>query len=211
MVVIWAWLLESAFFVVISGLRCSVSFYTSRIYAAVAATVLLLVFLSEMTKLYAQLAHSNSRLRREQNNKLINLEAAIASISHEIRQPLTAMTANSAAALELLTTNPPALEETRLPLNDIIGEGHRANQVLEGVRGLFGTRAPKPERVDMNELTLSALRHLRAELSDHNIVSRVELASNLPSVIGQKSQFEEVIINLVHNAVGARKITISSH
>jgi signal transduction histidine kinase len=91
MVVIWASILELIFSGLLANIRFSLGFYARRIFSLVTSSIVLMVFLSEITRLYARLARSNAMLRREQNNKLMNIDAVTASISHEMRQPLSAI------------------------------------------------------------------------------------------------------------------------
>src|SRR5262249_51572873 len=118
LVMLEAWMLNALMFnrfVV----RFSVFWYSGRIFAALAASIVLLFLLYETTIVYWRLALSHGALERERHNKLMSLEAAAASISHELKQPLTAITANGAAALRLLELAPPDLEEARAALNDV--------------------------------------------------------------------------------------------
>jgi signal transduction histidine kinase len=84
-----------------------------------------------------ELAKSIEMLQRERSNKLMNLEAMVASISHEVKQPLAAITMNSHAALRYLGHAPPDLEEVRLTLGRIVRDGHRASQAFDSIRDLF--------------------------------------------------------------------------
>jgi signal transduction histidine kinase len=76
-------------------------------------------------------------LERERENKLMNVEAIIASIAHEVRQPLSAITTNAAAALRFLGRTPPDFEEVRAALGRVVGESRRASEVFDGIRDLF--------------------------------------------------------------------------
>ena len=111
MVVTLAFLSE----LVINGLLISARFtlgwYVSRIFSLVTSTIVLVVLLEETTRLYGRLARSNAMLLREQNNKLMNLGALAASISHEVRQPLTAIVSSSSALLRYLKGTPPKLDK----------------------------------------------------------------------------------------------------
>jgi signal transduction histidine kinase len=141
----------------------------------------------------------------------MNLQAMAASISHEIRQPLAAVTANAAVALELLKQTPPDLAESGSALTDIIIDGHRIDEILNNLRALFG-KTPRPyELLDVNEAALGGLQILRAELSDHSVTTSVDLESDLPQVFGDRGQLQEVIINLVHNAVEAMDAVKDGH
>jgi signal transduction histidine kinase len=150
-----------------------------------------------------QLAQSNMMLERERDNKLMNLEAMVASIAHEVRQPLTAIAATGAAALEFLGLVPPDLEEARSDLNTMITESHRASQVFDNIRALFGRASKRSEPVDVNEVALEVLRTLGGELKDHGITTRTDLMSELPLVMGHRGQLQEVLLNLIRNAIEA--------
>src|SRR5215470_1805547 len=149
------------------------------------------------------LAHTNTMLERERDNKLLNAQALTAAIVHEVRQPLGAITINASAALRFLGKTPPELTEVQTALNDMKRDTHRTSEVLEGIRALFGKSNQKREQVEVNELILGVLQSSRKELDDHGVKTRLELASELPLVEGHRRQLEEVIFNLVHNAIEA--------
>ena len=202
-VVALASILELLFVAVLSGSRFSLGFYAGRICSLIASTVVLVVLLAETARLYARLARSNMMLQRERNNKLMNLEAMAASISHEVRQPLAAIGSNSGAALRFLGHKPPNLEEARSALSRIVGDVHRTSQVFDSFGALFGRAERRQEPIDVNELVLTVLHALRGELKGHGITTRVQLTSELPLVMGHAGQLQEVIVNLVHNAIDA--------
>ena len=149
-----------------------------------------------------ELAKSIEMLQRERSNKLMNLEAMVASISHEVKQPLAAITMNGNAALRYLGHAPPDLEEVRL-LGRIVRDGHRASQVFDSIRDLFSKADEGREQIDLNQLTREVLQTLREQLNDHGITTDVRLTSQLPLVMGHRGQLQEVFINLVNNAIEA--------
>jgi len=183
--------------------RYSLGFYASRGFTLFTSMLVLGLLLKEMTNLYTRLARSNIALERERNNRLMSLEALAASISHEVRQPLSAMRLDSDTALTLLETTPPDLEGVRSALTDVVSNGERANQVLRDIRILFGKVEQAREPIDVNETALEALRALRAEVEGRGVKVRLELATGLPPVMGHRGQLREVLLNLVHNAVDA--------
>ena len=171
---------------------------------AVSLCVLVLAALfSERRESEARLARSNMMLQREKDNKLMNLEAMAASISHEVRQPLAAIATSGDAALRFLGHAPPDLEEVRLALERIVTASHRASDVFDNIRVLFGSADQELEPVDVNVVVLDALRALRGELDDHGVTTRTELTSELPLIMGHRGQLQEVILNLAHNAIEA--------
>jgi signal transduction histidine kinase len=170
--------------------------------AAIGAYVLAALF-AERRDSEARLARSNMMLERERSNKLMSLEATAASISHEMKQPLTAITANGVSALRFLEQSPSDLDEVRSALSDIVSDGYRVSGVLDNIRSLFSRAGQKQEPIDVNEAARAALRPLRGELSDHGVTVRVALAPELPPVMGHGGQLEEVVTNLLHNAIEA--------
>lgn len=203
MVVLWAWLLECAFFVVVTALRFSLAYYTSRIYAVFTASIVLLVLLSEMTKLYASLAHVNASLQRERRNKLLNIDAVTSAIAHEIKQPLAAISANLMTALILLQRMPSIPQEVQDSLNDAESEVFRATDTLDGIRSLFAATGRPLQSVDINDIVLESLDSLRGALQDRGVTASRDFALNLPLITGHRGQLREVVLNLIHNALEA--------
>jgi PAS domain S-box-containing protein len=146
-------------------------------------------------------------LERERENKLMNVEAIIASIAHEVRQPLSAITTNAAAALRFLGRTPPDLDEVRAALGRVGGEGRRTSEVFDGIRDLFRKVGQSREPIDVNELVRETYHSLVAELTDNSVLIRTQLEPGLPLVDGHKGQLQEVIINIVHNAIEAMRTT----
>ena len=155
----------------------------------------------------ANLAASNTMLERERDNKLLSAQALTAAIVHEVKQPLSAIAINGSAALRFLGKTPPELAEVRSALNDMISDTRRTSEVLDGIRALFGKSDQKREQVEVNELILGVLQSSRKELQDHGVETRLDLASELPLVESHRRQLEEVIFNLVHNAIEAMDAT----
>ena len=149
------------------------------------------------------LARANALLERERENKLMNIEAVIAAIAHEVRQPLTAISINTNAALRFAKAAPPVLDEVRSALTAIASDSHRASEVFDSIRALFRRSEQRRQPVDMNEIALQALKSMGGELRDQRVVTVADLAPALPRVNGHERQLQQVILNLVHNAVEA--------
>jgi len=203
MLVIFSLILNYIIAASLAQQRYSLGFYASRGFTLLTSMLVLGLLLWEMTNLYTRLARSNTTLERERNNRLMSLEAMAASISHEIRQPLSAMRLDSDTALAFLDTTPPDLEGIRSALKDVVSNSERADQVLQDIRVLFGQAKQVREPIDVNETALEALRVLRGELHDRSIKVRLELATESPLVIGHRGQLREVFLNLIHNAAEA--------
>jgi len=146
-------------------------------------------------------------LKHERENKLLNVEAITASIAHEVRQPLTAIATYSSAALRFFERTPPDLDEVRAALNRVIAESHRASAVFDGIRSLFRKTVQGSKPVDVNDMALEVLQSLRAELNARGVITETEFASALPPVEGRRNQLQQVVSNLVQNAIEAMDTT----
>jgi signal transduction histidine kinase len=203
MVAVLALTLEVLLAGVLSSARFSLGFYCGRTLALVTSTIVLVVLLAETARLYGLLARSNTMLQREQNNRLMTLEALASSISHEVRQPLTGIVASGSALLRFVGGTPPKLDKIRSAAEGMIAAAHRASQILDDIRNLFGSAKHAQSPVDMNDLAVKALHDLDSELKGHNIITRIRLTSQLPHIMGHSGQLQEVIVNLIQNAVDA--------
>jgi signal transduction histidine kinase len=174
---------------------------------ALSAYVLAALF-AERRENAESLTQSNTMLERERDNKLMNAQAITAAIAHEVRQPLAAIAVNGSAALRFLSKTPPELQEVRAALDRMISDTHRTSGVFDGIRALFGNSDQKRLKIDVNEIIVEVLQSSRKELQDHGIETRLQLATELPPIDGHGRQLEEVIFNLVHNAIEAMAATI---
>ena len=200
-----ALILEEACFS-LARTRFTVGYYAGRVFWLITSIVVLILLLQETVRLYALCARSYGLLQRERDNKLLNAQAITASIAHEVRQPLTAIIASSGAALEYLGKTPPDHERVRFALDKIMKEGHRTGDVFEEIYALFKRGNQKQEPLDLNEIVTNVLESLRGELADHAVGIVPELA-DLPLVEGRRNQLQQVVFNLVHNALEALQMT----
>jgi len=142
-------------------------------------------------------------LERERETKLTNALAIVAAIAHEVRQPLTRIISGGNAAQRFLKMTPPQQDKAQTALEGIVNAGHRTSEVIDGFRGLFAEGNEEQQLVDITEIIRVVLESLRNELKDQQIELRSELMSELPSVYGNKSQLQEVVSNLIVNAIEA--------
>jgi signal transduction histidine kinase len=175
---------------------------TAVLAVSLCAIVLASLF-SERRESEARLARSNMMLQRERDNKLMNIDAITSAIVHEVRQPLAAIAANGSAGMRWLTNTPPDFDEVRAAMTRIVRDSHRASQVLESIRALFKSADLEVQPIDLNGVVLGALDLLRGELKDHGVITLTELAPELPLVRGHSGQLQEVMLNLVGNAIDA--------
>jgi PAS domain S-box-containing protein len=144
-----------------------------------------------------------AKLERERDNKLMNVAAIMASIAHEVRQPLAAIAINGSAARRFLANAPADIDEVRATLDGIITDCRRASEVFDGTLILFRRDEQKRHPIDVNEIAREVLESSRGYLIDHAVTTQTELASELPLVSGHKSQLQQVVSNLVQNAIEA--------
>src|SRR5262249_19252358 len=189
----------------LSSERFSVGFYAGRFFSLGTSVFVLVLLLTEMTTLSRRLARTTVALERERDNKLMNLEAMAASIAHEVRQPLAGIALKGSAALRFLGWTPLDVEKVRSALNNMVDQSHRASQVFDNIRALFGRADAYKghELIDVNEIPLGVLRTFDGELKDRSITTRTELTPELPPVMGHRGQLQEVLLNLVRNAIEA--------
>ena len=207
MLVVYSLILEEILIALLSGARFSLGFYAGRAFSLITSIVVLVLLLSETTRLYARLARSYRLLEHERDNKLMNVEAITASIAHEVRQPLTAIASSGNAALRFLDVAQPDLQRVKTLLKNVTSESHRASEVFESIRALFRKVDQELEPVDLNDVTLEVLKSFREELHENNVIARTELATELPNVEGHRGQLRQVISNLVNNSLEAMEKT----
>jgi PAS domain S-box-containing protein len=140
-------------------------------------------------------------LEGERDNKLMNIEAVTASITHEVRQPLAAIAMNGGAALQFLERVPLDIDRARAILNQMLGDCHRVSEVFDTIRALFRRVDQKREPTFVNEIVVDVLQSMRQELEDHRVTTETELAPELQRVDGHRNQLRQVIFNLIHNAI----------
>jgi len=129
------------------------------------------------------------------------------SIAHEVNQPLTAILSNAQAALYLLAQKSPDLDEVRGALEDIVQEDNRAGEVIHRLRSLMKKGERKSETVDVNDIVNSTVALLNSEMIGRRINVKVDLQHDLPATTGDPIQLQQVLLNLVMNAMDAMAST----
>jgi PAS domain S-box-containing protein len=128
-----------------------------------------------------------------------------ASIAHEVNQPLSAIVANGIACQRLLAAEEPDLEEAKEAVEDMISDGRRASAVLGRIRQLAKKTAPERVPVDINGAISEVLSLTREELQRSQVTARTELDPNLPPVVADRVQVQQVVLNLVMNGIEAMR------
>ena len=144
----------------------------------------------------AELAHAS---------RVATIGQLMASIAHEIRQPITATINNAEAGLNFLNAEPPDLEEVRQALGDIVGAGKRAGDVIDRIRALIKKAPPRKEGLEINEAVLEVIALTRAEVLKNGVSVRTQLAEGLPHIHGDRVQLQQELLNLIINAIEAMR------
>jgi PAS domain S-box-containing protein len=148
----------------------------------------------KLHKAQAELAHVT---------RVTTLGEMTASIAHEVNQPLAAVIANAEACLRWLDRETPDLAAARRSAEWVINDGIRASEVVRRIRALADKADMEKLRLDLNDVVREVIALVRRELSSHGVSLRTELAPTLPVIFGDRIQLQQVIINLVMNAVEA--------
>ena len=180
---------------------------TIILFVAVGTGVLAALF-AERNESEARLIQSNMLLERERDNKLMNVQAALAAVAHEVRQPLAVIAVEAKIALRSLEMTPPDHDDVRVALERIPDASDRADQVLDAVQALFKKNDEGQQRIDMNEIILGGLRLMEAQFKNREVVTRVELTSEMPLIQGHRGQLQELVTNLFINAMEAMDSTV---
>jgi C4-dicarboxylate-specific signal transduction histidine kinase len=155
-------------------------------------------------------AEAEAELQRQEVTHLTRVSVLgelSGAIAHEVKQPLTAILSNAQAALYLLEQDSPNLAEVRDALRDIVQEDNRAGEVVHRLRGLLKKGEPKSEPVNINELVQHTTALLNSETIKRRVAIETDLANHLPVMTGDPIQLQQVILNLVMNAMDAMAST----
>jgi PAS domain S-box-containing protein len=163
----------------------------------------------ELRQAQAELAHIS---------RVTTVGELTASIAHEVNQPIAGVVTNAEAALRWLRAEPPNLDKVREVLGHIVKDGMRAGDVIYRIRALIKKAPPRMARVDVNEAVLDVITLTQSELLRHRVSLQTELATGLPLIEGDRIQLQQVILNLILNAVeamsgideGAREMRVST-
>jgi C4-dicarboxylate-specific signal transduction histidine kinase len=136
-------------------------------------------------------------------HRVTSMEHLTASIAHEVTQPIAAAGANAAAGSRWLDAQPPNLEKARHAFGQIVKNSSRAGDVLGRIRSLTKKQPPRKDQLDVNEMVLDVIALIRSEALRQGISMQTELATGLPGVRGDRVQLQQVVLNLILNALDA--------
>ena len=138
-------------------------------------------------------------------NRVTTMGELTASLAHEVNQPIAAAVTNANTCLRWLTRERPDLEEAREAASRIVKDATRAASIISRVRLLFKKGTPQRELLDVNEAIREMIVLLRSEATRYNITLRMELAADLPRIMGDRVQLQQVLMNLIVNGIDAMK------
>jgi PAS domain S-box-containing protein len=151
----------------------------------------------------AELAAQAAQAELARVNRLTTMGEMAASIAHESNQPLTAIIANGEACLRLLTHQPPDLGKVREILRSVIDDASRAAEITRGIRNMAKKAQSERVPIDVNEVVDKVLALTRGEINVWNVAVRTDLEPGLSRVIADRVQLQQVLLNLIINAVEA--------
>ena len=149
-----------------------------------------------LRQLEAELAHIN---------RVSTLGEMAASLAHEIKQPIAAAITSANSCLEWLAHEPPNLDRARAAAARIDKYGNRATEIIDRIRSFYRKSPPQRELVDMNGIIQEMLTLLKGEATRHSVAMHTELAAELPEIMADRVQLQQVFMNLMLNAIEAMK------
>jgi C4-dicarboxylate-specific signal transduction histidine kinase len=149
---------------------------------------------NDLRKLQGELAHVT---------RVTTLGELAASIAHEVNQPLTGIVTNSEASLRWLDREMPDLDQARKGMSRVIRDGKRAAEIIIRIRQLFRKDEPAKESLDINDLVQDVVNLAKHEMEKGNIAFRFDAATGLPPALGDRVQLQQVLMNLILNAIEA--------
>jgi PAS domain S-box-containing protein len=164
--------------------------------------------LTERKRAEAEARESERRYREMQMevahaNRVATMGQLTASIAHEVNQPIAAAVTNAQAALRWLAARPPDLEEVRQALDHIVKDANRAGDVIGRIREIIKKAPSRKDRVDINEAIREVIELTRSEAAKHGASVQTALGKGLPPIEGDRVQLQQVVLNLIVNAVQA--------
>jgi len=152
----------------------------------------------ESEKRYAEV-----RMELAHANRVATMGELSASITHEVMQPVAAAVNNTSAALRWLGKEPPDLEQARQALNRVFANGNRVSEVIGRIRALIKKAPPRKDDLEINKVILEVIALARGEVVKNGVSVQTQLAEGLSLIHGDRVQLQQVVLNLIMNAVQA--------
>jgi signal transduction histidine kinase len=185
------------------GRRYVVGWYAARVFFLISSTLVLAVLLSETALLYRRLARSVVAQSREREARLMTMDVLSASIAHEMSQPLASIVTNADAAARWMGRLAPDLGEVKASLDQIRNAAYRARDLIGSIRSMVKRDGRNRAPLDLNDLVRDVLALTERELQRNRISVELQLNQHLPLTKGDRVQLQQVLINLITNAIDA--------
>ena len=192
-------------------------------FAVFLAAALLIAGLMEIKRRVEQSRNRAEEALREAHadlahvNRVSAMGELTASLAHEVNQPIAAAVTDSNTCLRWLTRDEPDLEEARLAASRMAKDATRASEIISRIRSLFKRGAPQRELLDVNEIIREMVVLLRSQAIRYSVSMRTEQSEKLPRFMGDRVQLQQVLMNLMINAIeamkdvdGPRELTVKS-
>ncbi len=153
----------------------------------------------------AEEALGKARSELAHATRIMSLGVLTASIAHEVNQPLSGIITNASTCVRMLDGDPPNVDGARETAKRTIRDGHRAADVIARLRALFTHKDGATELVDLNDATREVIALSRTELERNGVIAKIELDDELPPVMGDRVQLQQVILNLLRNGADAMR------
>jgi len=186
-----------------SSVRFTVGWYAARCFVLVASCMLLTVLIIETMLLYSRLASAITLQRRERTNRLLSVEAVTGAIAHELKSPLGAIALNASTALSQLQSTPRELEDLEDILRDIEADSHRAGAMISSIREMTTKTTDRKTLTSAADVGQLALRLLQHDLQINEVSVTTEFQGNLPDVQLDGMELQQILLNLIRNAIDA--------
>ncbi|TFV49724.1 sensor histidine kinase [Bradyrhizobium niftali] len=183
--------------------RFSLGWYAGRTCSLLSGSLILIVLLYEITIVYARLIGAVRAQSRERGARLITGDAVAATIAHEIKQPLSTIITRAETGLRWLDRASPEIDKAKEQFAEIVANGRRAGAVMDGIRGNFKKDPRIRTWLDVNVLIEETLTLVHGDLQQHRILVRTEPHAGLPQIMGDRIQLQQVLLNLITNAIEA--------
>ena len=187
--------------------RFTVYFYCQFGLVVFSHLVVMLALIAESSRLYARLALSVMAQKRERDARLMSMDAVAAAISHEVGQPLSAVNTNALAGLNWLTRPRPDLERAVTALHAALDAGHRAFDIIKGIQAMFANETLKVSQFSLNDLVRETVSLLARELTGITVSLHLARDEALPRILGDRVQLQQVLVNLITNAIESVGVT----
>ena len=199
-----AWLPHQLMTAIVAPSRFTVGWYGARGYEVIATLLVLIVLLAETTTLYAKLARSVVRERGARWQRQVAMDAMAVAIAHEIKQPLAAIATDGSAALRFLERSD--FGGVQEAIEGIVRSAFRASEVIDGIRALYKKDVQSRASVNLNDVVGDVLSMIDSDLQNQRVSVLTDLDGKLPKLQANRAQLEEVILNLVMNAIDAMRV-----